>query len=364
MSIGIDKLAVTMVQQGASDLHCNAGYSPKLRKAGRFLNLDTPPLTDEQIGALARQFIPDRHFPRLSERGSIDCAFEMEALKARFRVAYCFADGGQHKLTLRRLPSKLMELDEIGLPQTVGLLLRKKRGLFLVTGPTGSGKTTSLAAMMLRILQMGHRHIYRAEDPVEYKFPTGLPGLLTSREIGGDCPNFEQALQDALRHDPDVIVVGELRNLETIRTAIIASETGHLVLGSLHTSSAASTVERMVTVFPEGERDQIRTMLSLSLLGVVCQQLVPTLDEKVVAAFEFMVNTPAIANKIRENKSFSINSDIQTGRKHHMQLLDDHLMQLVQNRRIDGESAIEFANDPLTLAERIHRWKKAQESED
>lgn len=363
MSLGIDLLARAMVEQGASDLHCNVGYPPKLRKSGRFMTMTMPALTGEEIAALARQFVPDRYMPQLSEKGNVNCAFEMEALKARFRVAYCRAEG-QNKLTIRRLPSRLLTMDEIGLPQTLKTLIRKKRGMFLVTGPTGSGKTTSLASMILQILQLGNRHIYRAEDPVEYRFPVGATGLLTSREIGGDTPDFEAALHDALRHDPDVIVIGELRSLESIRTAMIASETGHLVLGSLHTSSAPTTVERLISVFPKEERDQIRTMLSMSLLGVLCQQLVPAIDGSVVAAFEFMVNTPAIANKIREGKTFSISSDIQTGRRHSMRLLDDHLFALVEGGRVNGDDVIEFANDPFAMAEKVAEFAKRQTDEE
>jgi twitching motility protein PilT len=348
----IDKLLITTINQGASDLHLNAGRKPLIRVDGAFVELDTKVLEAKDTAALMKQFTPESGQTHLQEEGSCDFSFPFQG--ARFRVNICRAQGNL-KLALRRLPSKLLTPEQIGFPRQVLDLLQRVRGLFLVTGPTGSGKTTTLASLVTHISQTADRHIIMIERPTEYVLDHGNC-LVTQREVDTDVRSFEAALIDALREDPDVIVVGEMRDRETIRTAVSAAETGHLVLATLHTSSAPKTINRLLDSFPIGEREEVRSMLSTSLLGVLCQQLIPRLDHKGrVAAFEFMAATPSIANKIRQDQVHTIDSDIQTGAKLGMQQLDDHLAQLVTREQIDRREALVRANNPLELIERLQR---------
>ncbi len=308
--------------------------------------------------ALMKAITPERGQQELQETGSTDFGFAFAtadgSAKARFRVA-AFRQKGNISIVLRKIPYKLMSLSDIGLPPICEELCRRPRGLFLVTGPTGSGKTTTLAAMINYINENFDRHIQTVEDPVEY-YHEHKKSMITQREVGhgSDVTTFSESLRRVLRQDPDVILVGEMRDLETISSAITSAETGHLVFGTLHTSGAASTINRVIDAFPVTQQEQIRVQLSTTLLAVLSQALLPRCDTPgVVAAYEFLVITPAIANLIRENKTFRIDSAIQTGKKFGMQLLDDHLLDIYKSGRITAEDAIDKARHPADLADRM-----------
>ena len=281
--------------------------------------------------------------------------FDARRLGARgacFRVAV-FRQKGHIGMVLRKIPYKLLTFEQIGLPGSVEELCRRPRGLFLITGPTGSGKTTTLASMIDYINMNFDRHIITVEDPLEY-YHEHKKSIITQREVGGDVPTFSEALRRALRQDPDVVLVGEMRDLETISAAIRAAETGHLVFGTLHTTGAAGTINRIIDAFPTDQQEQVRVQLSTTLLAVLSQALCPRIDvEGMVAAYEFLVATPAIANLIRENKTFRIDSMIQTGKKFGMQLLDEHLLELYNLGKISPEEAVDKSRRPAELAERM-----------
>ena len=272
-----------------------------------------------------------------------------------------FHQRGNVSLTLRLIPSKLFTFEEIGLPtKSVKALCRRPRGLFLVTGPTGSGKTTTLATMIDYINLNFDKHIITVEDPIEYYHPH-KKSMVNQREVGVDVPSFSEALRRVLRMDPDVIMVGELRDLETIVSALRAAETGHLVFGTLHTTSAQGTITRIVDQFPVNQQEQIRIQLAASLIAVLCQALLPRIDVNGrVASFEFMYVTHAIAKLIRENKVYRIPSSIQTGKKFGMQLRDEHLFKLFSERKISAEDAIDFSQSPSSLQEKIDSFRKGQ----
>lgn len=326
-TLHIDRLLETCVKRGASDLHLYVGRPPTLRLLGRLRSLETKPLEPEDTIALMKAITPERNQQELQEQGGTDFGFEF-GTAGRFRTAV-WQQKGFISVCLRLIPSRLLSFEEIGLPKTAQTLCRRPRGIFLVTGPTGSGKTTTLATMINYINETFDKHIITVEDPIEY-YHTHKKSLVNQREVGVDVPNFYEALRRCLRMDPDVILVGELRDLETIEAALRAAETGHLVFGTLHTTTAHRTVTRLVDIFPTAQQEQIRIQLSESLIGVLCQALMPRCDVKgMIAAFEFMYVTNAISNLIRENKVFRIPSSIQTGRKWGMQLLDDHLFQIL-----------------------------------
>jgi twitching motility protein PilT len=274
-----------------------------------------------------------------------------------------FKQRGNIGMVLRRIPSGFLTFEQIGMPEAVKRLITRPRGLLLVTGPTGSGKTTSLASMINFINQNYDRHIITLEDPIEY-YHKHIKCTVNQREIGVDVPDFKEGLRRALRMDPDIILVGEMRDLETIHAAIEAAETGHVVFGTLHTSGASSTVNRIIDVFPKEQQDQIRTQLSTALIGVLSQTLMPKKPEGVVAAYEMMVMTPAIQNLIRENKSYRIDSSIQTGRKHGMFLLDDSLFRLWRDGTCAKEEVLMRAAKPTELAAKIAQAERGIYDED
>ena len=350
-TIHIDRLLETCIKRGASDLHLHVGKPPVLRLRGRLRPLETKVLEPEDTIALMKSITPDRSQQELQEQGGTDFGFEFNE-EGRFRTAI-YQQKGQVSLTLRLIPSKLFTLEEIGLPEVTTALLRRPRGMFLVTGPTGSGKTTTLATMVNYINENFDKHIITIEDPIEY-YHSHKKSLISQREVGVDVPSFSEALRRALRMDPDVILVGELRDLETIEAALRAAETGHLVFGTLHTSSAQGTVTRIVDIFPTDQQEQVRIQLADSLIAVICQAIMPRLDVRdMIAAFEFLYVTNAVSNLIRENKSYRIPSTIQTGKKLGMRLLDDHLFQLFSENKISEEDAIDNAQVPADLQERI-----------
>jgi twitching motility protein PilT len=352
-TIHIDRLLDTVIKQNASDLHLTVGKPPTLRLRGHMVELKTKTLEANDTVALMKAISPERAQNELQEEGGSDFGFAYGDA-ARFRVSI-FKQRGDVALVLRQIPNKLLAISSIGLPDIVADLIRRPRGLFLVTGPTGSGKTTSLAAMVNHINETLDRHIITVEDPIEYYHPH-KKSIVNQREVGADVPSFSEALRRALRQDPDCILVGEMRDLETIESAIRAAETGHLVFGTLHTSGAASTINRIIDAFPVNQQAQIRVQLSTSLMAVLSQALMPRHDVKgMVAAYEFLVVTPAIANMIRENKTYRIDSAIQTGKKFGMQLLDDHLWSLYEKGWISAEDMIDRARTPANLIEKVHR---------
>ncbi|MCH2114408.1 MAG: type IV pilus twitching motility protein PilT [Pirellulales bacterium] len=346
----IDKLLSAQVKQGASDLHLTVGQPPVLRLNGRMQKLKTKVMDASDTMGLMKSITPDRCQQEFQETGSTDFGFAF-GTEARFRVSV-FRQRGNVAIVLRQIPIKMMSMDDLSVPPIFKDLILRPRGLILVTGPTGSGKTTSLAAMVDHLNDTVDHHIITIEDPIEF-FHNHKKSTVNQREVGTDVTSFAEAIRRALRQDPDVILVGELRDLETIEAAITAAETGHVVFGTLHTSSAAGTINRIIDVFPTNQQDQIRTQLAASIIGILAQQLLPRIGGGRVAAFETLIVTPGIANLIRENKIFRITSSIQTGSKYGMKLLDDHLYEHWKNELATKEDVLSKANSPDDLAKRI-----------
>lgn len=356
MSVLMDKLLQTVVNQGASDLHISVGQSPVIRLHGRLRKLETKVLEAEDTVSLMKQIAPERAQQSLQEVGGADFAFAFGDA-GRFRVSL-FKQRGFISMVLRLIPNELMTMDQLKLPWPCAELVTRPRGLFLVTGPTGSGKSTTLAGLVNYLNENFDHHIITIEDPIEF-FHYHKKSTVNQREIGVDVPSFSGALRAALRQDPDVILVGEMRDLETIEAAITAAETGHVVFGTLHTNSADGTINRIIDVFPTNQQDQIRTQLASSIIGILCQQLLPRISGGRIPAFEMLVINPGIANLIRENKIFRITSSIQTGAKHGMILLDDCLFNLWRGKEVTKENAIGKANRPDDLLQRIERAEYA-----
>lgn len=349
----IDRLLDTVIKLNASDLHLTVGRKPTLRLHGGLKNLDTKVLDADDMVTLMKAITPERSQQELQEVGGCDFGFAY-GTEARFRVSV-FRQRGDIAIVCRLIPNKLLTFDQIGLPEMCRELIRRPRGMFLVTGPTGSGKTTSLATMIDYININYEKHIITMEDPIEY-YHYHKKAIVNQREVGHDVPSFAESLRRALRQNPDTILVGEMRDLETIESAIRAAETGHLVFGTLHTTGAAKTIDRIVDAFPVTQQNQIRVQLSTSLLCVLSQVLLPRVDTKgMVAGYEFLVVTPAIANLIRDNKSFRIDSAIQTGKKFGMQLLDEHLWTLYSGGKIAAEEMVDKAKNPTELRDRVHK---------
>ncbi len=349
-TVNMDRLLQACVSQNGSDIHLVTGRPPVIRIDGRLRSLETKVLEPDDTVALMKSITPERNQQELQEEGGTDFGFAFGDI-ARFRVAI-FRQKGNISMVLRLIPTKIMGFDEIGLPEVCAALCRRPRGMFLVTGPTGSGKTTTLACMVNYINENFDRHIITIEEPIEY-YHKHKRAIINQREVGIDVPSFSEALRRVLRQDPDVILVGELRDLETIEAAVRAAETGHLVFSTLHTTSASGTITRIIDVFPVNQQEQIRIQLSSNLIAVLSQALCPVAVGKGrIAAYEFMVITPAIANLIRENKAYRIDSSIQTGKKLGMQLLDDHLWQLYDSGKITLEEMLDKARQPSALHEK------------
>jgi twitching motility protein PilT len=351
----IDKLLATVISLKASDLHIAVGQPPVIRHHSRLRRLDTKSLEPDDTTALMKSITPDRCQQELQEKGGADFAIEFTD-GYRFRVSI-FKQRGNIGMVLRRIPSAFLTFEQIGMPDAVKRLITRPRGLLLVTGPTGSGKTTSLASMINFINENYDRHIITMEDPIEY-YHKHKKSTVNQREIGVDVHSFPEALRRGLRMDPDIMLVGEMRDLETIHAAIEAAETGHVVFATLHTAGAASTINRVIDVFPKEQQDQIRTQLSTALIGVLSQALLPRKPDGLVAAYEMMVVTPAIQNLIRENKTYRIDSSIQTGRKHGMFLLDESLFKLWKNGLCEKEEVLGRANKAAELAAKIAQAEK------
>jgi twitching motility protein PilT len=339
----MEDLLRLIIDEKASDLHLSVGSPPAVRLHGRLVKLQLRALEPEDTESLARAITSDTNLQRVNEEGSVDFGFSFRG-KDRFRVSV-FRQKGYLGMALRVVPRKMLSLDEIGLPEAVRQLLYMPRGLILVTGPTGSGKTTTLAAMLDTINSSRDSHLITIEDPIEYVHDHRL-GIVNQREVGSDVPSFSEGLRRALRQDPDVILVGEMRDLETMETAITAAETGHLVFSTLHTTGAARTVDRIIDAFPSTQQEQIRVQLASNLKAVISQLLLPRLDGKGrVAVFEIMISTPSIAALIRDNKTFRIPNDILTGSKYGMVSLEAALVEHYLNGAISYEQVLMKAQD-------------------
>src|SRR6478735_1482902 len=350
-TIQIDRLLETTVRRSASDLHLAVGRPPTLRMHGHLRELQTKVLEPEDTTALMKSITPDRIQQEYEETGSGDFGFAYGEA-ARFRVAI-FKQKGCCSMVLRQIPNKLLTFEQIGLPRMAEQICRRPRGIFLVTGPTGSGKTTTLAAMINYINENFDRHVITMEDPIEY-YHKHKKSIVVQREVGVDVPNFAESIRRALRQDPDVILVGEMRDLATIGAAVTAAETGHLVFGTLHTSGAASTINRIIDAFPSDQQEQIRVQLANNLIAVLSQTLCPRIDtDGMLAGYEFMYVTPSIQNLIRENKSFRIDSEIQTGKRYGMQLLDDNLWGHFTAGRISAEEAVDKSRNPGAMVDKL-----------
>ena len=349
-TIQIDKLLNACIKQGASDIHITVGQPPVFRLHGRMRKLETKVLESDDTVALMKSITPDRCQRELQEMGTADFGFAFGDA-ARFRVSV-FKQRSNIAMVLRQIPNDKLTPEQLGLSDVVVKLVLRPRGLFLVTGPTGSGKSTTLASLVNFINETCDHHIITIEDPIEF-YHDHIKSTINQREIGVDVPSFSDAIRRALRQDPDVILVGEMRDLETIEAAITAAETGHVVFGTLHTNSAQGTINRIIDAFPGNLQDQIRTQLSTSIIGVLAQTLLPKITGGRVAAYEILVVTPAIANLIRENKTFRINSAIQTGAKFGMQLMDDALFSHWQNGIVAVEEVMSKAQRPDDLNKRI-----------
>jgi twitching motility protein PilT len=339
----ITELLSFTVQQGASDLHITAGMPPLIRVDGDVRRIKLPELEHKQVQSLIYDIMNDKTRKQYEDTFEADFSFEVPGL-ARFRVN-AFNQNRGAAAVFRTIPSKVLTMDDLGMGKVFQDLSMQARGLVLVTGPTGSGKSTTLAAMIDYVNDQRADHILTIEDPIEFVHES-KKSLVNQREVHRDTQSFSNALRSALREDPDVILVGEMRDLETIRLALTAAETGHLVFGTLHTTSAAKTIDRIIDVFPAAEKDMVRSMLSESLQGVISQTLLKKASGGRVAAHEIMVGTPAIRNLIREDKVAQMYSSIQTGAAFGMKTLDQSLTELVQKGLISRETAREKAKNP------------------
>jgi twitching motility protein PilT len=336
--------------RGASDLHLSVGRRAVMRLGGSLVEVGDVVLTPVDTEAVCKQLAPARNWEELQKVGTTDFGYAFGD-KCRFRVSL-LTQKGSRGVVMRQIPQKLLTFDQIGLPESVQQLLTLHRGLVLVTGPTGSGKTTTLATMIDWINKHRDVHIITIEDPVEY-YHTHKKSQVTQREVGTDVPSFAEAMRRGLRQDPDVILLGEMRDLETTSSAITAAETGHLVFGTLHTTGAARTVDRIIDQYPREQQEQIRSQLAQSLVAVVSQILMPAASGGRVAGFEIMLNNPAIENHIRKCETFKIPSVIQTSRRQGMVLMDDFLLDLWRAGRVTKEVALERAFDRKGLVVRM-----------
>jgi len=346
----IFQLMAVAHERGASDLHLSVGRPPVLRIGGGLVEVGDVPLAPDDTESMAKAITPPRNLAELEESGTTDYGYAFED-KCRFRVSV-LTQKGSRGLVMRQIPQELMSFEQIGLPESVQELLHLHRGLVLVTGPTGSGKTTTLATMLDWINKNRDVHIITIEDPVEY-YHSHDKSQVTQREVGSDVTTFAEAMRRALRQDPDVILLGEMRDLETTSAAITAAETGHLVFGTLHTTGAARTVDRIIDQYPREQQEQIRSQLAVALVAVISQILVPSANGGRVAAFEVMITNPAIENHIRKCETFKIPSVIQTSRRQGMLLMDDQLLELWREGRITRETALERCYDQKALISRM-----------
>jgi twitching motility protein PilT len=337
----IDALFKILKDKGGSDLHLAPGNPPLIRRSGDLEPIMDQVLTHEQNKTLLYEIMTEVQRKTYETTRDLDYAYEVPELKSRFRANIFMGRLGMSAV-FRLIPAEILSAEQLGLSPAVLNFTQFKKGLVLVTGPTGSGKSTTLAAMIDHVNRTRKEHILTVEDPIEFVH-VSQQSLVNQREVGRHTRSFASALKAALREDPDLILVGEMRDLETIELAITAAETGHLVFGTLHTSSAAKTVDRIINVFPTNQQEQVRTMLGESLKGVIAQQLLRTVDGKRCAALEILAVTPAVSNLIREGKTFQIPSVIQTGKSQGMMLMDQAIQDLLTAGRVTREEAHKFA---------------------
>ena len=348
----IESLMKGLVDKGGSDLHITAGTRPYNRIQGNLVPVSEDLMDEDKMYNEFETMLGKRRIERFKEDRELDCSYSLEGV-ARFRLNL-FIERGRLACVMRALSTRIPSFNDIGLPNSVQQLLNRPRGLMLVTGPTGSGKTTTLASSIDWINANSSHHILTIEDPIEFVY-SNKGCLIRQREVGEDTKSFSNALRSALREDPDIILVGEMRDLETISLAITASETGHLVLGTLHTSSAAQTIDRIVDVFPTEAQQQIRVQLGGSLVGVISQTLCKTTDGKRALAAEILVNNNAVGNLIRESKTSQIYSQLQIGAKFGMQTLEQSLSRLVKADKITKEEAFFKCNRPAVLRDLVEK---------
>ncbi len=347
----IEEILTVATKSGASDVHLTVGIPPKMRVNGNLITMDFPRLLPADTLEIVLSIMSEAQRTRFEEKGEYDMSLSIMNV-GRFRVN-AFKQRGSAALAFRLVGTNIPSPEVLGVPESVIDLYQRKRGLILVTGPTGSGKSTTLAAIIDKVNSNRDAHIITLEDPIEYLHMHKM-SMVNQREIGLDSENYANALRAALREDPDVILVGEMRDFETISVAITAAETGHLVLSTLHTIGAASTVDRVIDVFPPHQQQQIRVQLANVLEAVISQQLIPTSDGRSrCAAFEVMHANHAVRNLIREGKSHQLPSVMQTNRKIGMITMDEAIMQLYFDGKIDRDLAIQFAQDPEGMASRI-----------
>src|SRR5919198_3745127 len=347
MEFDFADVLIQVMERNASDLHLTAGSPPMIRHHGRLHALDQPPLTPQTTREVIYSILTNEQRQRLETDWQIDLAYSIPA-KARFRVNVYFQRAAL-SAAFRLIPQDMPKLADLGLPSVLTEFTRKPRGFVLVTGPTGSGKSTTLAAMLDLINDSRHEHILTIEDPIEF-LHMHKHCIVNQRELGADAQSFALGLKAALRQDPDVILVGEMRDLETISTALTAAETGHLVFATLHTQDTAQTVDRIVDVFPPAQQHQVRVQLSVALQGIVTQQLLPTADgQSRCCATEVLVPTPGVRNLIREGKTHQIYSALQTGAAHGMQTMDASLVELVRMGKITMQLAERRSSTPEEL---------------
>ncbi|HLX62607.1 MAG TPA: type IV pilus twitching motility protein PilT [Planctomycetota bacterium] len=350
----IAKLLDAVIKYNGSDLHLRVNRPPTIRVRGELRNLGTTTLTADDTVSLMKSVASERSQQELSERGGADFGFAYGD-KARFRVSI-FKERGNVGVVLRQIPNRLLTFEQIGLPPVIKDVCMRPRGLVLVVGPTGSGKTTTLATMIDFINQERPDHIITVEDPIEY-YHSHKKCIVTQREVGVDVPSFPEALRRALRQDPDVVLVGEMRDLETIATAITAAETGHVVFATLHTTGSAKTIDRIVDAFPTNQQEQIRTQLSTTLIAVISQLLLPTADGKGrVAAFEIMMANDPIKALCRKGETYKIPSHIQTAGKEGMILLDDYLFNMWVATKITYNDMMRVSQDPDQLEKKVREY--------
>lgn len=348
----IEEMLTIAKEAGASDVHITVGIPPKMRVNGKLITMDFPRLLPSDTVQLALEIMNEQQREQFEERGEHDMSFSIPNL-GRYRVN-AYKQRGSVAIALRLVGTQVPSPESLGVPSSVVDLYQRKRGLVLVTGPTGSGKSTTLAAIIDKVNNNRECHVITLEDPIEYLHQHKM-SMVNQREIGLDSQSYANALRAALREDPDVILVGEMRDFETISVAITAAETGHLVLSTLHTIGAASTVDRVIDVFPPYQQQQIRVQLANVLEAVISQQLIPRTDGKGrVAAFEVLHANHAVRNLIREGKSHQLMSVMQTNRKAGMIAMDEAIMQLFYDGKIDREMAIQFAQDPEGMEHKIY----------
>jgi twitching motility protein PilT len=347
MNFDFADILLEVIGAGASDLHLTVGAPPMVRERGKLRPLDYPVMTNQDTREIVYSILNNDQRKKLENEWQIDLSYSVPG-KARFRVNAYFQRASIGAV-MRTIPQDIPKFESLGLPEVLKDFTRKPRGFVLVTGPTGSGKSTTLAAMIDRINEERHEHIMTVEDPIEF-LHRHKNCVVNQRELGSDAHSFSDALKAALRQDPDVILVGEMRDLETMGTALTAAETGHLVFATLHTQDTSQTVDRIVDAFPEGQQGQVRVQLAMALQGIVTQQLLPTSDGKGrVVACEVLVPTPAVRNLIREGKTHQIYSALQTGGSHGMQTMDAALVDLVRRGKITREFAQKRSSTPEEL---------------